>query len=548
MAKDELYQKIIDDYKVTGSVKRTAENLGTTLVRAQRVLITEGLWSSQASEAVWELRKEGLDVKAIADKLCVTEKTVQAYLPYTKGYYSKMVKSDDARRSEEYRGRKQNAMKSRVHYVENGEKMKEVIHYTDLRDGLRPIDLPEKHVCKAPSVFLLHLELVTGHMDEEERDILRKYGKALQGISRDILVRSDMTFHALHYAIQRAFGWENSHLHKFSFTTETFNLLTDGTPAEDSDMVPWFELYDGSLMKWAERCGTYFRFPTEDLDDLYWDDNYNGEVSIKSWLRRKYTRNYYYGGSSEHFVNARREALRFAEENRDRISNGITIGQAGEDMIFEHDPNELLERLKLEEVLFPAGVKSPDKEILEAQDRARQALYEKTCGKYTDEGVPKKLNRQLYYDDLPWCEDDVRVLPVTNELRYFYDYGDGWEVRIRCTDGYYTNDRYDDNDDGFVVAIIDGKQAIEEMRVYNLRDERLTGEESRDIASVRVHDKPVCIGLDGLPVMDDVHGIHGYIEFLKELHEGEPEEREENKTWAKGMGWTGRLGKAGSVL
>ena len=48
--------------------------------------------------------------------------------------------------------------------------------------------------------------------------------------------------------------------------------------------------------------------------------------------------------------------------------------------------------------------------------------------------------------------------------------------------------------------------------------------------------------------MDDVAGIYGYLFFLEELHEGEPEEREENKIWARGMGWTGRLGKAKNAL
>ena len=218
MAKDELYQKIIDDYKVTGSVKRTAENLGTTLVRAQRVLITEGLWSSDTSEAVWQLYQKGLTVREIAEKLYVTEKTVQAYLPYTKGYYSDTEKSDDALRSSDYRNRKQNAADIRVHFVENGEKMKEVKFYSDIKDGLRPMELPERHIVKEPSVFRLHLELNLGHPNEADREILKRYGKAYQGISRDILVREDMTLHALHYAIQRAFGWENSHLHRFSFS------------------------------------------------------------------------------------------------------------------------------------------------------------------------------------------------------------------------------------------------------------------------------------------------------------------------------------------
>lgn len=548
MAKDELYQKIIDDYKVTGSVKRTAENLGTTLVRAQRVLITEGLWSSDTSEAVWQLYQKGLTVREIAEKLYVTEKTVQAYLPYTKGYYSDTEKSDDALRSSDYRNRKQNAADIRVHFVENGEKMKEVKFYSDIKDGLRPMELPERHIVKEPSVFRLHLELNLGHPNEADREILKRYGKAYQGISRDILVREDMTLHALHYAIQRAFGWENSHLHRFSFSTETFNMLTGGPSGNDPGKT-WTEMYDGSPMKWAELVGTYFRFPTDDLDDLYWDDNYNGEVSIKSWLKRKYTRNYYYGGDSEHFIIARRRAIVFENRYKKQFADGMTIADMGAKGLFEQEPNELLERLKIGEVLFPSGVGKPDAGILDKQIEVRRELFDKFNGKYDDDGFPKVIRKgYAYMDEVPWGEDDKRVLPVTDELLYFYDYGDGWEVRITCTDGFYINNRYDDNPDGLTVAVMDDKRAMEEMRIYDICDKRIEGEEAADIAKVHVYDKPECIAVDGLPVMDDVGGPYGYISFLQELHEGEPEEREENKTWARGMGWTGRMPKAKSVL
>ena len=38
---DELYQQIINIYKETGSVKKTAEELGTYPIKVRRVLITE---------------------------------------------------------------------------------------------------------------------------------------------------------------------------------------------------------------------------------------------------------------------------------------------------------------------------------------------------------------------------------------------------------------------------------------------------------------------------------------------------------------------------
>ena len=118
MAWDDIYQQVIDDFKITGSVKKTAQNVGTTLVRTQRVLITEGLWSSPTSEKVATLYSRGKSVSEIAEELFVSEKTVQAYLPYTrtdKGYGG-ADRSTDALKSDDYRKRMHIAAKAQVLY------------------------------------------------------------------------------------------------------------------------------------------------------------------------------------------------------------------------------------------------------------------------------------------------------------------------------------------------------------------------------------------------------------------------------------------------
>ena len=51
MKSDNLYNQIVSEYLKCGSVKQTAVIVGTSLVRAQRVLITEGLWHSDTSLA-----------------------------------------------------------------------------------------------------------------------------------------------------------------------------------------------------------------------------------------------------------------------------------------------------------------------------------------------------------------------------------------------------------------------------------------------------------------------------------------------------------------
>ena len=135
MAWDDIYQQVIDDFKITGSVKKTAKNVGTTLVRAQRIVITEGLWSSPTSEKVATLYSRGKSVSEIAEELFVSEKTEQAYLPDTrtdKGYGGE-DRSTDALKSDDYRKRMHIAAEAQVseknmkrERQEMGEKIKSI--------------------------------------------------------------------------------------------------------------------------------------------------------------------------------------------------------------------------------------------------------------------------------------------------------------------------------------------------------------------------------------------------------------------------------------
>ncbi len=90
------------------------------------------------------------------------------------------------------------------------------------------------------------------------------------------------------------------------------------------------------------------------------------------------------------------------------------------------------------------------------------------------------------------------VLKQYGKLVYKYDYGDGWEVSVvysgECTGG----------------------------------------------------DRPVCTAADGLPVMDDVGGIHGYCAFL--AGEDQYEDVGESRDWARSIGWTGRMSKPENML
>lgn len=60
--------------------------------------------------------------------------------------------------------------------------------------------------------------------------------------------------------------------------------------------------------------------------------------------------------------------------------------------------------------------------------------------------------------------------------------------------------------------------------------------------------KPICIVADGVCLVDDVGGIHGFVDMLEDLHGKDVDVAEAVRAWAKEMGWTGRAVKPFSML
>lgn len=577
---DDIYSKVIREYSKTGSVKQSAENAGTSLVRAQRILITEGLWSSPTSDKVCELYRQGKTVKEIAEILYVSEKTVQAYLPYTRSEkgYGGAERSADAIKSKDYRKRMHHANESQVSADSFAEELKEM---EKKKEALRKIslnvlsdeelskaweeydrkvvkegrnaelgkmtveDLYYDHMKKAPEVFRLELSLDLEYVRDKDFEVLRKYGKVEKGITREVLVPSDITLHALNYVILRAFGWQNSHLHHFRLPDAVFQEIIGG---KNKPKRRGYVKNDGLYKDWMKLCGIYFRFPSDDFEDLYWDDDYEEGESIRTWFRRKYTGPYHYYGDCEHYIVANGDAREFYEDNPvirepvtfdewekrqkeggkkpiDRIKpiDQATIFDVGYGMQGRMD--ELIERIPLVELMMPEGVKKVKN--LKKRLKELAADQEKT----------------VY--DLP-------VIPLTSELIYAYDYGDGWEVKIRLKDCYYTMSRYDIAGEmrkgSMVTAIMDSKRAIADDSAYDMNNQPAGKALALKVATVFHKSRPQCIALDGMNLMDDVGGIHGYINFLRTIHGDDPDEKEEMKEWARYMGWTGRMNKPETVL
>jgi hypothetical protein len=353
----------------------------------------------------------------------------------------------------------------------------------------------------------LHLELADDLLDDERHEILRKYGNSSTGysISRDILIPSDMPLHALHYAAQKLFGWQNSHLRSFHLPDEIYQKMTGGT-----------------VKGWAAMSGVLFYGIMQDEDDLFWDDDYNG-ASIKVWLRRKYTGPYKYTNENERYESvqaANRESIlndsrpievrtkpEWSPKTR-KNKNGndivrvapimdLTLEELNNSIMMEQDLSNLLECLPVTSVLA-----AEDGDLANADQIGKRLVH------------PRYERRTMTLEP--------EVLPVTHKLFYNYDYGDGWHVAITLL-----KDCRDLLEMGCVTAgqILEAEAAVADKH------------------------RPVCLYRDGLRVMDVVGGLGGFADFLKTIHEGDDaDERSSMREWAAEMGWSTRKEPDKSVL
>ncbi len=86
--KEKLRQQMIDaaveSYKITGSLRKTAEEIGVHQSTVGKMLITAGVYESALYKRMKPLLAEGLSDEEIAEKLGVTRGAVSYNRPYKK--------------------------------------------------------------------------------------------------------------------------------------------------------------------------------------------------------------------------------------------------------------------------------------------------------------------------------------------------------------------------------------------------------------------------------------------------------------------------------
>ncbi len=94
------------DAPTLGSV---AESMGTTILRARKLLITAGVYSTSLSRRVQELDREEMTTTQIMEATKLSKASVHSYLPYTKGVYYLPEPTLYSEQGKRYRDRKQAA-------------------------------------------------------------------------------------------------------------------------------------------------------------------------------------------------------------------------------------------------------------------------------------------------------------------------------------------------------------------------------------------------------------------------------------------------------
>lgn len=390
-----------------------------------------------------------------------------------------------------------------------------------------------------PKVYEFQFQLVDYYGDrfefsEDDRYVLAKYGKMRDGFTRTVLVPETMSLASMHYMIQRLFGWRNSHLHNFKLDDSLFDRVTCGNLVEE----------------WLKLCGVLFRFPNEEMGDLYCNDDYDGYINFKSWLKRKYSSKEMKLCIGDTYVDNRRQVMEFNEARKSReFLQATRIDQLERAVDLGGDANSLRESLCVKDVFFVSGAEwaysmwknataaeierlpKDDTELLHCLaelkmlrpefDSLRASMGEIAQWKSSDLDTLVEYYKQM--DRLEGiCTEllpsyEPKVTPFTNTLLYSYDYGDGWCVRVTC------------------------------MEIYESEVSDSAGKSEQLLAVAKTH-KPICISTDGICLLDDVGGIYGFVEMLKALHGKNAVEAENMKEWAKGQGWTGRAVNASAML
>ena len=283
---------------------------------------------------------------------------------------------------------------------------------------------------------------------------------------------------------------------------------------------------------------SYFRFPDDDREDIYWDADYDETISFKNWLKSKYTGPYYYAGGGDYYM----ENQKWAKEFRARYGS-VSIDYVRSMQGIPQDINFLLERLAVPDFLnLPNGNSKHFAEPVEDFLRYLEEGNEMSQGLWdTMMADPRKNFEEI---QLLIATTTIRMKSQADSLIYRYDYGDNWEITVTCDNAYYMADNpfywMSDNKLTHLTGELDLEDAF--GNVVELKERKV-------VQKVCYKQKPICVATDGLNVFDDAGGVKGFAKFLETLNTTTRKDvLEEILEIPKMYGWTAKEGRLESKL
>ena len=103
---DEFISRIVEMYKLTGSIKAVSDAEKIWKGTVKKALITAGVYENETSRKVAKMLEEGMSVNQISEALGSTPAVVTQYVPYKRGTYKVPSESYVADRLRIFRGKK----------------------------------------------------------------------------------------------------------------------------------------------------------------------------------------------------------------------------------------------------------------------------------------------------------------------------------------------------------------------------------------------------------------------------------------------------------
>ena len=222
--------------------------------------------------------------------------------------------------------------------------------------------------------------------DSDLKKYIKRFAKSSTGnIERTFSVDGSMPLISLHYALTKAFGFLNEHLHRFELNNEDFELITMKDTAT-----------------WRNYVGKLFKSPYRDDNEDFWCDDYT-KGSFNNWRKKKYKYPYpIYNGLYNNFEEWQNTLDSLIEKDNNEYV--VYTNKADFTLVYSY------------EFTIERGLKVTRKDIVPFND------------------IPMDYLGLFFENNLNNLLDTLTIEELYQRFKnivYLYDFGDDWTVDIK---------------------------------------------------------------------------------------------------------------------